>query len=160
MSPALRCLLRSLGLLGRTKRTTLLLFIILMLAAHFVASAILLGEARRRGPPSEALVALATAWPWIGLAARLLFLWLAIRRFHDQDRPGWLVLFPWGILMLLWLFPLPAPLGLMVWLVTLLGFIVSLFLPPTVGPNRYGPDPRGWRSPKHYAEERRLGRAQ
>ena len=29
----------------------------------------------------------------------------------------------------------------------------------TLGPNRYGPDPRGWRSPEHYAEERSRGRA-
>jgi uncharacterized membrane protein YhaH (DUF805 family) len=155
VNPALRRIAEKLGLMGRTKRTTLLLYFIVVGAARLAWSLAAFREARRGGLSPETLATLTIVLPWIDLGARLVFFWLAVRRFHDQDRPGWLALAPALILASDLLFPVPPLVALLV----LVGFLVALLLPPTVGPNRYGPDPRGWRSPEHYAEERRLGRA-
>lgn len=58
---------------------------------------------------------------------------LAVRRFHDLDQTGWLVL----VFFILGLIPL---LGLFV----TLGQIIWFIFPGTKGPNRYGPDPNGY----------------
>lgn len=69
---------------------------------------------------------------WIGLVLMMLF-WLAtllptiavtIRRLHDQDQSGWLYLLSF--------IPYVG------------GFVLLIFmcLPGTVGPNRFGPDPK------------------
>lgn len=73
----------------------------------------------------------------------IVFLWIAalvipslavqVRRFHDQDRSGWMVL-----------------LGL----IPLVGFVIVLvfmFLEGTRGPNRFGPDPKGNVAPETFA---------
>jgi uncharacterized membrane protein YhaH (DUF805 family) len=57
------------------------------------------------------------AWLWAGLA-------LTVRRFHDQDRSGWFVL----------LGAIPYVGGLI--------SLVFMCMPGTVGPNRFGADPR------------------
>ena len=48
-----------------------------------------------------------------------------VRRFHDQDRSGWFVLLSF----------VPYVGGLIL--------LVFMCLPGTVGPNRFGPDPKG-----------------
>ena len=163
MSPGARRIAAKIGLTGRSKRTSILLFILLLIAAQ-VALALLLGrQLVGRAPPADTAIAVASAAPWASSAATLLFFWLAWRRFQDQDRPGWLALVPTAYAWALWILPMPLPfqsqLAGMVGLAMALALLIGLFLPPTVGPNRYGPDPRGWRSPEHLAEERRLGRA-
>jgi uncharacterized membrane protein YhaH (DUF805 family) len=141
--------------MGRTSRTTLLGFILLAGIGSAAAQFLLL----RRAPPSEPLAAVWALpfWlPWAHLAFDVVFLWLAARRFHDQDRPGWLALVPTGIAAAAALgLRLPGALALLI----VLALLVALFLPGTIGPNRYGPDPRGWKSRDHYLEERRTGRA-
>lgn len=64
----------------------------------------------------------------IGLAVLALFipnLAVQVRRFHDQDKTGWLVL-----------------LGFIPYLGGVIVFVFML-LEGTKGPNRYGPDPKG-----------------
>lgn len=61
--------------------------------------------------------AAAVGWLWAGLA-------LSVRRYHDQDRSGWFVL-----------------LGAIPYVGGLIAF-VFMCMPGTVGPNRFGPDPR------------------
>jgi uncharacterized membrane protein YhaH (DUF805 family) len=39
--------------------------------------------------------------------------------------------------------------------IALLGWIAIFFLPPSIGPNRYGPDPRGWRSREQFEQQQR-----
>ena len=50
---------------------------------------------------------------------------VAVRRLHDQDQSGWLVL--------IGLIPFIGPIA----------FIVFMCLEGTQGPNRFGPDPKG-----------------
>ncbi|MBB3356662.1 MULTISPECIES: DUF805 domain-containing protein [unclassified Novosphingobium] len=60
---------------------------------------------------------LVLVWAWAHMA-------VCIRRFHDQDRTGWLYLISF----------VPYVGGLIVF--------VMMFLPGTPGPNRYGADPK------------------
>ena len=80
-------------------------------------------------------LATSSAFILIGLGLFVLVHWigniaLAVRRFHDLDQTGWLVL----VFFLFGLIPL---LGLLV----ALGQIIWFIFPGTDGPNRYGPDP-------------------
>ena len=60
----------------------------------------------------------------LGLAVLVPSIAVQVRRFHDQDRSGWMVLINL----------IPYLGGLVV--------LVFMCLPGTVGPNRYGPDPK------------------
>lgn len=107
-----------------------------------------------------------TEWlPWIQIVLLGAWTWLTIRRVNDQDRPGWIALIPAALgvfvvpgLMSLHVtgpvLPFPPGFGLLF----VIGYLVFLFLPGTIGPNRYGPDPRGWKSSQHFMEQRSLGR--
>ncbi len=57
---------------------------------------------------------------------------LMVRRFHDLDQTGWLAL----VFILLSFIPL-------IGLLASVGLIVWFAMPGTVGPNKYGPDPKG-----------------
>ena len=158
MNAPLQKVLRRLGLLGRTTRTNLLAYLIVVAALNVALFLFAITTARSAAPSAarmEALQALALANPLLAAADNLIFLWLAARRFQDQDRPGWLALAPSAFLLFVLVIPLPSPVALL----GMIAFVIALFLPGTIGPNRYGPDPRGWRSREHYEEERRLGRA-
>lgn len=159
MTGPLREVLRRLGLLGRTTRTRLLAYLIVVAVLNVAWFLFAVETVRAHAPSPARIVAVnsfALASPFLTAADNLIFLWLAARRFQDQDRPGWLALAPSGFLLAMFLARLPPLLALL----GLVAFVIALFLPGTVGPNRYGPDPRGWRSREHYEEERRLGRAQ
>ena len=156
MTSGVERLLAASGLLGRSTRTSLLKLIVACLLASVVLFVLRLElSSGRVNPDSAAIRLLATLLPWLKAGATVLFFWLAARRFQDQDRLGWLALLPWAASATLLFLPAPPVLPLLILLV----FLVALFLPGTVGPNRYGPDPRGWRSREHYEEERKLGRA-
>ncbi len=82
------------------------------------------------------------------LACDFVFLSLAYRRLQDAGKPGWIAL-----LLLI----LPLVLGGVGAIVSFLALIALFFLRPDIGPNRFGPDPRGWNSREHYQEgQRRL----
>ncbi|MEA3016554.1 MAG: hypothetical protein QOI38_1276 [Sphingomonadales bacterium] len=158
MTPAVRQVLRRIGLLGRTTRTNLLAYLLAVAALNVALFLFAVTTVRASAPSAariEALHALALANPLLAAADSLIFLWLAARRLHDQDRPGWLAMVPTAAGLLASFLPIPPALLLLL----LIAFVVALFLPGTLGPNRYGPDPRGWRSRRHYEEERRIGRA-
>ena len=144
-------LLRRLGLRGRTSNSTFIGFIIWCVVGSVVLSFAMVIYAKEGG--ARSLGSLLWLWEnYGGAALGLVFLWLAVRRFHDQDRPGWLALIPAGVAIAASLgLPVPGAVALILFL----GFLVALFLPGTIGPNRYGPDPRGWKSPEHYRDQRR-----
>jgi len=134
--------------LGRTSRTTLVTWLIGLGIAR-VALTFALG-----GRPVSVEWFSAQRSPILLVfeaVAAVLMLVLQARRFHDQNRPGYLALIPYGLALCSGLLP---TLGTF-WLIVMLAYVVGLFLPPTVGPNRYGPDPRGWKSPEHRAEQDR-----
>jgi uncharacterized membrane protein YhaH (DUF805 family) len=147
----------ALGLMRRTTRTNVFGFFVFSLLgavalwfygltafrAHF--------QEIRAGDIAAFRQAWAPSWLlWVQIAVGLIFLWLAVRRLHDQDRPGWLALAPAVLSLLAALLPLDA-LAALAGLADLV-LLVFLFMPPTIGPNRYGPDPRGWRSSEHYRD--------
>jgi len=158
VTPGAERLLAASGLPGRSTRTALLRLLVpwaLALVALFVLQLQLLHGRIRSEDGLAAVRLLASALPWIEAAALLALLWLAIRRLHDQDRSGWLGALNWGAVVL----ALPATGTLAQKLLILAVVLAPLFLPPTVGPNRHGADPRGWKSREHYDEERQRGRA-
>jgi uncharacterized membrane protein YhaH (DUF805 family) len=72
-------------------------------------------------------------------------LWCVIRRLRDAGLTGWISLAALA---------LPLALGSAGAFVTMLGLISLFVIPGTIGPNKFGPDPRGWRSREHYDEHR------
>ena len=86
----------------------------------------------------------------LAAAVDLLLLSLSFRRLQDAGISGWLAL----------LLPvLPLVLGFVGAAISLFGLICLFLLKPTVGPNRFGPDPRGWTSPEHEKEQKQLLRS-
>jgi uncharacterized membrane protein YhaH (DUF805 family) len=159
VTPPVQRLLLASGLLGRSTRTALLRLLVpwaLAIVALFVLHLELVHGRVRSEAGMGAVRLLAALLPWIEAAASLALLWLSIRRFHDQDRPGWLGLLNWSFLVAVALLTAAPPARKLLILALVM---IPLFLPGTVGPNRHGPDPRGWKSREHYEEERRLGRA-
>lgn len=140
----MRAVLTKLGLAGRTTRTALLVWLLLAVVVSlllwFLVIARLRENAESGGTPSIGALPL-----WLAsleLAFALLLLRLAVGRFHDQGRPGWLALLPPAIYAFsTFVTYLPYVEELMP-----LVLLAGLLLPPTIGPNPYGPDPRGWAS--------------
>lgn len=75
---------------------------------------------------------------------------LCYRRLQDANYPGWYLLVAASVLFALSLVP---GIGTIAGVAALLAMVGLFFLPPTIGPNRFGPDPRGWISAKHYHEQ-------
>ena len=75
---------------------------------------------------------------------------VAIARLHDADRPAWW-LAAIASLAIVSLIPGAGFLGL----VALVGWVAIFFLPPSIGPNRFGPDPRGWVSREQFEQQER-----
>jgi uncharacterized membrane protein YhaH (DUF805 family) len=151
-----KALLTRLGLKGRSTRTALLGYFVFSALASvvlwFVVLARMRDSAESGGSPSIGLLPLWVVYLQIAFA--LAWLWLSIRRFHDQDRPGWLALIAPALYAFSALvFTLPYVAELLP-----LALLVGLLLPPTIGPNRYGPDPRGWKSREHWLEHHRAQR--
>lgn len=75
-----------------------------------------------------------------------LLAWFVIRRIRDTGHPGrWALGLP----------ALPLVLGEFGALLSLIGLLGLFFVPGTIGPNAFGPDPRGWTSRAHYEEQQR-----
>ncbi|MEA2825191.1 MAG: hypothetical protein QOF03_1673 [Alphaproteobacteria bacterium] len=83
----------------------------------------------------------------VGLALLVPTLAITVRRLHDVDRSGWLVLVPIvPAFLTVSLFYLSWLLGAVFALATLLGsaYLIYLYvLPGMVGPNQFGADPKG-----------------
>lgn len=93
--------------------------------------------------PKTRFEAFGTAPPLLlaaALALDIALFWFVARRLRDIGVPGW------GALGLL-LVPLFGSVGL----ILLIGGLIALVaLPGQIGPNRFGPDPRGWTSRAQY----------
>lgn len=80
----------------------------------------------------------------------LLLAALAIARLHDASYSArWLLV----LVGLTVASALPFASALVA--IALLGWIAIFFLPPSIGPNRYGPDPRGWKSREQFEQQQR-----
>jgi uncharacterized membrane protein YhaH (DUF805 family) len=83
----------------------------------------------------------------VGLALLVPTLAIIVRRLHDVGKSGWLILVPIvPAFLTVSLFYLFWPLGVVFSLATVVcsAYLIYLYvLPGTVGPNSYGPDPKG-----------------
>lgn len=85
------------------------------------------------------------------VAANLLVCVGAIARLHDASYSAkWIVAVQ--ALSLLSIVPFASSLAF----VSLIAWIAIIFLPPSVGPNRFGADPRGWKSREHFDDQQRM----
>lgn len=125
---------------GRSTRTEFWLFTLLNFIGWIVGFALMFGglmalDVSGRGGGST----VPGAGLWLGLL--FLFLWwlgnllpyaaVSVRRLHDQDLPGaWYIGF-----VISWFIPIVSFLAMV-------AFIIIMALPPTPGPNKYGPNPR------------------
>jgi len=83
----------------------------------------------------------------VGLALLVPTLAISVRRLHDVNKSGWLILVPTiPAFLTVSLFYLFWPLGVVFALATVAcsAYLIYLYvLPGTAGPNPYGPDPKG-----------------
>lgn len=70
----------------------------------------------------------------------ILMLGLMAVRLRDAEYAGM-----WALLIVPIAFAIPVA--------ALIAVAGLIFIPGTIGPNRFGPDPRGWQSKAHYDEE-------
>lgn len=150
LAEAIRTAGRTLDFAGRSTRSEILTYYFASLLIGVLIGLALLALLQ---PDQERIAARALSW-LLGLPLLALF----VRRLHDQDRSG-----TWA-----WLLALPVAHGaaadavstfggidqriafdtalwLLYWpgLLCTIAALVACFLPATVGPNRFGPDPRG-----------------
>lgn len=86
----------------------------------------------------------------LDIVLNLLFAVLATARLHDASYSGRWVIALVGLAMAS-MFAFTSSLGA----IALLGWIAIFVLPPSIGPNRYGPDPRGWKSRDHFEQQQK-----
>jgi uncharacterized membrane protein YhaH (DUF805 family) len=84
-------------------------------------------------------------------AANLLLCVGAIARLHDASYST-----KWLVTVLALSFASMMPFASSLAFVSLIAWIIIIFLPPSIGPNRFGPDPRGWKSREHFANQQRM----
>lgn len=75
---------------------------------------------------------------------------IAIARLHDASYSARFLI---GIIALSIVSMIPSAGSLA--LIALIGWIVIFFLPPSIGPNQFGADPRGWKSREHFEDQQR-----
>jgi uncharacterized membrane protein YhaH (DUF805 family) len=82
---------------------------------------------------------------FVEVVVGLIIAYMVVGRLHDISRPGWWLAVIIALPFIGEAIGLPeiAFLSLIIWL-------ALLFWSPTIGPNIYGPDPRGWKSREHY----------
>jgi uncharacterized membrane protein YhaH (DUF805 family) len=152
--------IRFLTFRGRTARDSLLLFLFFtglgMAALRHHISELPLWP----GPLGDPYKLIHAA-PWriaIEAVYDLLLMMVAVARLHDFDRRGWWAL---GFIALAAaasgtaLAPVPwaSFASLAIGYLALPTWLVLLAWPGGIGPNRFGPDPRGWQSTEQYAEQ-------
>ena len=126
---------------GRSTRTELLGYLIISwFVGALVSRFLMFGAIATSGELGTYLQSLNI----VNLLLWLPFPALAVRRFHDQDKPGWWALpliLPTILFFLGGYAILPQPLQLVIGLLNL-ALLVLLFWKPTDGENHYGLDPR------------------
>jgi uncharacterized membrane protein YhaH (DUF805 family) len=144
---------------GRSQRSDIITYIIAAIlvgvAAYFVGpsmeSRIITPrgviELSGSGTPAEPILSV-TRW--------FMSIWFVVflcRRLHDQDRSAAYLLIYVAIFWFLRQATLENQLNLAFTAMLLLVTLAIIFRRGTVGPNRFGADPRGWESPQHYERE-------
>lgn len=129
------------GFHGRLRRRDFwLLFILMIGASAALAFAVRRGLGLAPDDPWMDALNLVTAWPMTAIA---------VKRLHDRDRSGWLVIIIWAqtaVSMLAALYPgsrLQVIAQVLFGLVQLWMLVDLGILDGTKGPNRYGPSPKG-----------------
>ena len=79
------------------------------------------------------------------LACDILLIWFAMRRLRDAGYFGWYVL---PILAFAFFGSAGA-------ILSIIAMVAIVALSEQVGPNRFGPDPRGWKSQAHFDEQQK-----
>jgi uncharacterized membrane protein YhaH (DUF805 family) len=149
---------------GRSRRMEYWMFVVFQFLLGMAFSVVIMvvggaammsvGDPRGMMAAGGAVVIVWALYMLICLALFIPALAVAVRRLHDTNRSGWWVLAPLApyVLTLIGagmaaggskaggLLALVGGLGAVVLAITLLVF---LFLDGTMGPNRYGPDPKG-----------------
>lgn len=154
----MQALLRKLFPVGRCTRGRLIALLILGSVGTFAADFASTGRVNlmlNLGFRFDALTAPAD-YAWWRVAAEAVFglvlIHMAVGRLHDISRPGW-----WLALLVALPYAGEA-IGLPeIAFVSLIGWLALIFWSPTIGPNRYGADPRGWQSREQFeAQEAKL----
>jgi uncharacterized membrane protein YhaH (DUF805 family) len=114
---------------GRARRKEYWLFYLFQMLVYVVAAVpavLLLASADRVGDPADngAMIGFMAIFGFVFLALLIPNIAVTVRRFHDQDKSGWLYLLNF----------IPYVGGIIV-------FVMMLF-EGTRGPNQYGPDPK------------------
>ena len=85
------------------------------------------------------------------IALSIYTIFLLSQRLRDANKPLWIVL------IILLAIGFAGYIHIIFMMISFLMLIIIALLPGTIGPNKYGPDPRGWESKEHYdAQEKRL----
>lgn len=141
---------RTLDFAGRSTRTELLTYYV---ASLLIGLAIALALLPFLDPDQERIMIRGLEW-----LLRIPLLALLVRRLHDQDRSGawaWVAVPPMAYIAagdaasvfggIEQRIAFDQATGLFYWpsQLCVIAMLVAYFLPGTVGPNRFGPDPRG-----------------
>ena len=147
---------------GRSRRMEYWMFVVfqwlIWMALYLVSIALIGGGAMMAGfdpqNPAAGLAAMGGGFFIIGIVAFVIWLGLlipaiavAVRRMHDTERSGWWILSPFLGYVVMGVGAvarsgLLAALGLLAVVGLAITVLVFLFLDGTIGPNRYGPDPK------------------
>ena len=144
---------------GRSQRSDFITYLfaslLVALATYLIGSS---PEARIVTPEGTTILSGAgTPLEWlVALAQWFMSVWLTVflcRRLHDQDLSSIYLLILLVTGSLLGLANFGNSLLVVYFTISVLIIFAVIFVRGTIGPNRFGPDPRGWKSEKHYEQE-------
>ncbi len=129
---------------GRSRRKEFWFFVVPLIVV--MASIVGVIGSAGLGDRGDIANAASKALAGVGLMALIPTLSLIVRRLHDQDRSGWLVLV-WAVPMLAWIMAMvmPSLADPMIGRAMLIAFgtvLIVMSIKGTQGPNKFGPDPR------------------
>lgn len=149
---------------GRSRRMEYWMFVLFVVVVSAILQAIegVLGISERA--TASPIVGVGGNGPLSGIFGLVVLvpgIAVAVRRLHDINRSGWWILAPVGVALIVigaavaWIFQASTSGGgstagmfgsigllLLVYFAVLIGWIITMCLPGTKGPNRYGPDPK------------------
>jgi uncharacterized membrane protein YhaH (DUF805 family) len=144
---------------GRSRRTDFVTIIFASLFFSIAAYFVTLEMEHRIVTPEDIFVLATNPRPidWALAAANwFLSVWFVVflcRRLHDQNASAALLPLHFGIFWLIGTLEFGGWLTLLYlgsfWII----LFAVIFRRGTIGPNRFGPDPRGWESPEHFERE-------
>lgn len=140
--------------IGRETSSSLFIWLFLIMIGFAVSNRAIVGAVDLTALPegiADALVRFDEQVAWrltLRIALHLLLAVVLVARLHDADySAGWVA--GWFALDAA---ALVSSIGLWV-IVDVVALALVLMLPPTIGPNRFGRDPRGWASREHFDDQ-------